>query len=99
MYMQAIHVFTEATNFQASAFEDSRFSQCLTEAHKFFRLTQIPDNPPEYKKYYRQMNKVLKNDLVLFHIVSALREHLQCISQLLPDLDMLELKPIGSRQD
>ncbi|XP_064181307.1 lanosterol synthase [Anguilla rostrata] len=31
--------------------------ECLRHAHQFFTLTQIPDNPPEYQKYYRQMNK------------------------------------------
>jgi len=30
----------------------------LTKAHQFLRITQISENPPEYEKYYRQMNKV-----------------------------------------
>ncbi|CAI8009857.1 Lanosterol synthase [Geodia barretti] len=42
---------------EASAATDKRFSQCLTAAHDFFKVTQIPDNPPDYKKYYRHMNK------------------------------------------
>ena len=43
---------------QASAAEDGGFSQCLMAAHDFFKTTQIPENPPEYKRFYRQMNKV-----------------------------------------
>uniref|UniRef100_A0A671KPQ2 Terpene cyclase/mutase family member n=1 Tax=Sinocyclocheilus anshuiensis TaxID=1608454 RepID=A0A671KPQ2_9TELE len=42
---------------EAGAQDIPRFTECLTQAHHFFDLTQIKDNPPEYKKYYRQMNK------------------------------------------
>ncbi|XP_018591028.2 lanosterol synthase isoform X1 [Scleropages formosus] len=42
---------------EAGAQDNPRFTQCLQHAHQFFVITQIPDNPPEYKKYYRQMNK------------------------------------------
>uniref|UniRef100_A0A672N020 Lanosterol synthase-like n=2 Tax=Sinocyclocheilus grahami TaxID=75366 RepID=A0A672N020_SINGR len=42
---------------EAGAKDILRFTECLTQAHHFFDLTQIKDNPPEYKKYYRQMNK------------------------------------------
>jgi lanosterol synthase len=34
-----------------------KFKNCLKLAHKFFKDTQIPENPPNYKKYYRQMSK------------------------------------------
>uniref|UniRef100_A0A672MKF8 Terpene cyclase/mutase family member n=1 Tax=Sinocyclocheilus grahami TaxID=75366 RepID=A0A672MKF8_SINGR len=42
---------------EAGAQDIPRFTECLTQAHHFFDLTQIKDNPPEYEKYYRQMNK------------------------------------------
>ncbi|KAJ8351646.1 hypothetical protein SKAU_G00231220 [Synaphobranchus kaupii] len=42
---------------EAGAHDSPRFTDCLRHAHDFFTLTQIPDNPPEYQKYYRQMNK------------------------------------------
>ncbi|XP_023670613.1 lanosterol synthase [Paramormyrops kingsleyae] len=51
------------TAFAAQAFlearaEDSpKFTECLQHAHQFLAFTQIPENPPDYKKYYRQMNK------------------------------------------
>ena len=35
-----------------------RYEKCLDEAHAWMKLTQIPENPTNYKKYYRQMNKV-----------------------------------------
>ncbi len=44
--------------FQASADEDSDFTECLKSAHDFLQVSQLPDNPPDYQKYYRQMNKV-----------------------------------------
>ena len=34
------------------------FKNTLSNVHDFLRITQIPDNPPNYQKYYRQMNKV-----------------------------------------
>ncbi|XP_024142556.1 lanosterol synthase isoform X1 [Oryzias melastigma] len=42
---------------EAGGQNDSRLANCLHEAHRFLNITQIPDNPPEYQKYYRQMNK------------------------------------------
>uniref|UniRef100_A0A8C1FT93 Terpene cyclase/mutase family member n=2 Tax=Cyprinus carpio TaxID=7962 RepID=A0A8C1FT93_CYPCA len=42
---------------EAGAQDIPRFTECLKQAHHFFDLTQIKDNPPEYEKYYRQMNK------------------------------------------
>ncbi|KAI2660801.1 Lanosterol synthase [Labeo rohita] len=42
---------------EAGAQDIPRFTECLTQAHHFFDLTQIKENPPEYEKYYRQMNK------------------------------------------
>ncbi|XP_053483287.1 lanosterol synthase isoform X1 [Ictalurus furcatus] len=42
---------------EAGAQNDPRFAQCLMKAHQFFNLTQVKENPPDYIKYYRQMNK------------------------------------------
>ncbi|KAI1884894.1 hypothetical protein AGOR_G00214580 [Albula goreensis] len=42
---------------EAGAHNSPGFTECLQHAHQFLKLTQIPDNPPEYQKYYRQMNK------------------------------------------
>ncbi|XP_015280874.1 PREDICTED: lanosterol synthase [Gekko japonicus] len=42
---------------EAGAHKKPEFASCLQHAHTFFRITQIPENPPDYKKYYRQMNK------------------------------------------
>ncbi|XP_008402434.1 lanosterol synthase [Poecilia reticulata] len=42
---------------EAGAQDDPRLLRCLHDAHDFLRVTQIPENPPEYQKYYRQMNK------------------------------------------
>ncbi len=44
---------------QASADEDSDFTECLKSAHDFLRVSQLPDNPPDYQKYYRHMSKVV----------------------------------------
>ncbi|KAM7380865.1 hypothetical protein PAMP_004135 [Pampus punctatissimus] len=41
----------------AGAQDDPRLADCLRDAHQFLTVTQIPLNPPEYQKYYRQMNK------------------------------------------
>ncbi|KAM8999221.1 lanosterol synthase [Sarcophilus harrisii] len=48
----AIQAFLEA-----GAHHMPEFSSCLRDAHEFLRITQIPDNPENYQKYYRQMNK------------------------------------------
>ncbi|XP_063789338.1 lanosterol synthase [Pseudophryne corroboree] len=42
---------------EAGAHKKKPLQKCLEKAHEFLRISQIPDNPPEYKKYYRQMNK------------------------------------------
>ncbi|XP_061858748.1 lanosterol synthase [Colius striatus] len=48
----AIQAFLEA-----EAQKMPEFTSCLQKAHEFLRFTQIPDNPPDYQKYYRHMNK------------------------------------------
>ncbi|XP_071477715.1 lanosterol synthase-like [Diadema antillarum] len=42
---------------EAGAHQDKEFQETLLKAHDFLKNTQIPDNPPNYTKYYRQMNK------------------------------------------
>ncbi|CAM4618962.1 unnamed protein product [Lepidochelys olivacea] len=42
---------------EAGAQNDPAFASCLRQAHEFLKITQIPDNPPDYQKYYRQMSK------------------------------------------
>ncbi|XP_060088070.1 lanosterol synthase [Heteronotia binoei] len=42
---------------EAGAQKKPEFTSCLQDAHTFLRITQIPENPPDYEKYYRQMNK------------------------------------------
>ncbi|XP_078656025.1 lanosterol synthase-like [Branchiostoma floridae x Branchiostoma belcheri] len=42
---------------EAEAEKEKEFTSCLHRAHDFLRFTQIPDNPPDYETYYRQMNK------------------------------------------
>nr|XP_015797352.2 lanosterol synthase [Nothobranchius furzeri] len=42
---------------EAGAQNDSKLAESLCDAHHFLRVTQIPQNPPEYQKYYRQMSK------------------------------------------
>ncbi|KAL5006604.1 hypothetical protein ScPMuIL_015410 [Solemya velum] len=42
---------------EAGADQTKEFHECLSKAHQFLRITQIPENPPDYRKYYRQMNK------------------------------------------
>lgn len=37
---------------------EGEFKDTLSKAHDFLKNTQIPENPPNYQKYYRQMNKV-----------------------------------------
>jgi len=43
---------------ETEVWDASMFKDCLKKAHDFLRITQIPDNPPNYQTYYRQMNKV-----------------------------------------
>ncbi|XP_028663091.1 lanosterol synthase isoform X1 [Erpetoichthys calabaricus] len=42
---------------EAGAQDKSEFVDTLKHAHEFLRISQIPENPPNYVKYYRQMNK------------------------------------------
>lgn len=42
---------------EAEAQKIPEFMSCLQNAHEFLRFTQIPENPPDYQKYYRHMNK------------------------------------------
>ncbi|XP_003383177.1 PREDICTED: lanosterol synthase [Amphimedon queenslandica] len=42
---------------EASSFDTNKHSHSLSMAHSFLLSTQVPDNPPDYKKYYRQMSK------------------------------------------
>ncbi|XP_063354039.1 lanosterol synthase [Pelmatolapia mariae] len=42
---------------EAGAQDDPKLAECLRDAHQFLAITQIPENPPQYQKYYRQMNK------------------------------------------
>ncbi|XP_053554871.1 lanosterol synthase [Bombina bombina] len=42
---------------EAGAHHQKQFQNSLKNAHEFLRISQIPDNPPNYEKYYRQMNK------------------------------------------
>ncbi|MBN3308394.1 ERG7 synthase, partial [Amia calva] len=42
---------------EADAQDRPELTSCLQHAHEFFNITQIPENPPDYEKYYRQMNK------------------------------------------
>ncbi|XP_063197639.1 lanosterol synthase isoform X3 [Chroicocephalus ridibundus] len=48
----AIQAFLEA-----EAQKMPEFTSCLQNAYEFLRFTQIPENPPDYQKYYRHMNK------------------------------------------
>ncbi|XP_059823406.1 lanosterol synthase isoform X2 [Hypanus sabinus] len=48
----AVQAFLEAGAQNIPAFTD-----CLKQAHAYFEVTQVRDNPPDYDKYYRQMNK------------------------------------------
>uniref|UniRef100_A0A3B4G1M7 Terpene cyclase/mutase family member n=1 Tax=Pundamilia nyererei TaxID=303518 RepID=A0A3B4G1M7_9CICH len=44
---------------EAGAQDDPKLAECLRDAHQFLTITQVQqgDNPPQYQKYYRQMNK------------------------------------------
>ncbi|XP_068090221.1 lanosterol synthase [Hyperolius riggenbachi] len=42
---------------EAGAHKKQQFHKALEKAHEFLRISQIPDNPQDYKKFYRQMNK------------------------------------------
>ncbi|XP_027950561.1 lanosterol synthase isoform X2 [Eumetopias jubatus] len=42
---------------EAGAQHRPEFSSSLQEAHEFLRISQVPDSPPDYQKYYRQMSK------------------------------------------
>lgn len=42
---------------EAGAHRRPEFLPCLQKAHEFLRLSQVPDNNPDYQKYYRHMHK------------------------------------------
>ncbi|XP_057401560.1 lanosterol synthase isoform X1 [Balaenoptera acutorostrata] len=42
---------------EAGAQHRPEFSSCLQKAHEYLRVSQVPDNLPDYQKYYRQMSK------------------------------------------
>uniref|UniRef100_UPI00358E27D6 lanosterol synthase isoform X2 n=1 Tax=Myxine glutinosa TaxID=7769 RepID=UPI00358E27D6 len=42
---------------EAGAMNYAEFSHCLSRSCNFLHNTQVSENPVEYKKYYRQMNK------------------------------------------
>ncbi|KAF3815559.1 hypothetical protein GH733_016832 [Mirounga leonina] len=42
---------------EAGAQHRPEFSSSLQQAHEFLRISQVPDSPPDYQKYYRQMSK------------------------------------------
>ncbi|KAM4603181.1 lanosterol synthase, partial [Discoglossus pictus] len=42
---------------EAGAHHMEQFQSSLKRAHEFLRISQVPANPPDYQKYYRQMNK------------------------------------------
>ncbi|CAG5120086.1 unnamed protein product, partial [Candidula unifasciata] len=48
----AVHAFIEA-----GAYKSEEFRPSLMAAYEFLRLTQIPENFPDYQKYYRQMSE------------------------------------------
>uniref|UniRef100_A0A8C6MPR7 Terpene cyclase/mutase family member n=2 Tax=Mus spicilegus TaxID=10103 RepID=A0A8C6MPR7_MUSSI len=42
---------------EAGAHHRPEFLPCLQKAHEFLRLSQVPENCPDYQKYYRHMRK------------------------------------------
>uniref|UniRef100_A0A452VNH7 Terpene cyclase/mutase family member n=1 Tax=Ursus maritimus TaxID=29073 RepID=A0A452VNH7_URSMA len=42
---------------EAGAQHRPEFSSSLKEAHEFLRISQVPDNFPDYQKFFRQMSK------------------------------------------
>ncbi|XP_045857691.1 lanosterol synthase [Meles meles] len=42
---------------EAGAQHRPEFSSPLQQAHEFLRLSQVPESPPDYRKYYRQRSK------------------------------------------
>ncbi|XP_021060874.1 lanosterol synthase [Mus pahari] len=42
---------------EAGAHHRPEFLPCLQKAHEFLRLSQVPENRPDYEKYYRHMHK------------------------------------------
>ncbi|XP_063155921.1 lanosterol synthase-like [Candoia aspera] len=49
--------FTVQGFLEAGVQNDPEYNACLKKAHTFFKCSQIVDNPPNYQRYYRQMNK------------------------------------------
>ncbi|KAJ1187898.1 hypothetical protein NDU88_004664, partial [Pleurodeles waltl] len=50
-------VIMSSALWQAGAQEQAELISCLKKAREFLQVTQIPDNPPDYQKYYREMIK------------------------------------------
>ena len=44
--------------FKCGAARMEEFKKTLRSAHNFLKSTQVPENPPNFEKYYRQMSKV-----------------------------------------
>ncbi|XP_065798559.1 lanosterol synthase isoform X3 [Muntiacus reevesi] len=42
---------------EAGAQHRPEFWSCLQKAHEYLRISQVPDNFPDYQKFYRQMTK------------------------------------------
>ncbi|XP_042318549.1 lanosterol synthase-like [Sceloporus undulatus] len=63
MLMQAIGTQTWNTSFVIQSFLEAGihnnpdYASCLKKAHTFLKCVQIIDNPPNYERYYRHMNK------------------------------------------
>ncbi|XP_042320247.1 lanosterol synthase-like [Sceloporus undulatus] len=63
MLMQAIGTQTWNTSFVIQSFLEAGihnnpdYASCLKKAHTFLKCVQIVDNPPNYERYYRHMNK------------------------------------------
>ncbi|XP_005089657.1 lanosterol synthase [Aplysia californica] len=49
--------FAATAFLEAGAYKYEELKKCLTACHDFLRITQVPENPPDYKKYYRQRNE------------------------------------------
>ncbi|KAL7985047.1 hypothetical protein Chor_003617 [Crotalus horridus] len=47
----------EGITMKAGIQNDPEYHTCLKKAHSFLKCSQIVDNPPNYQRYYRQMNK------------------------------------------
>ncbi|XP_013920325.1 PREDICTED: LOW QUALITY PROTEIN: lanosterol synthase [Thamnophis sirtalis] len=56
--IKADDIFSNSTNSSPAGIQNNpEYNTCLKKAHSFFKCSQIVDNPPNYQRYYRQMNK------------------------------------------